>query len=37
MADQYSISTGVTLDGANGSASSINDSRRIYNFGERVA
>lgn len=37
MADQYSISAGVTLDGANGSASSINDSRRIYNFGERVA
>jgi hypothetical protein len=33
----YSITPGVTLDGANGSASSINDSRRIFNFGERVA
>ena len=37
MANQYSITPGVTLDGANGSASSINDSRRIFNFGERVA
>ena len=27
----------MTLDGSNGSASSINDSRRIFNFGERVA
>ena len=37
MANQYSITPGVTLDGSNGSASSINDSRRIFNFGERVA
>ena len=37
MANQYSITPGVTLDGSNGSASSINDSRRIFNFGERVS
>jgi len=37
MSDVYSIGPGVTLDGSAGSASSINDSRRIFNFGERVA
>ena len=33
MADKYSVSTGGTM----ANAASINDSRRLYNFGERVA